>query len=205
MPHDFISITKRQRSAAILIAMDDTSLIRTPPLLEHILRETRALGFTMASEPQTGAFLRALAATKPGGRLLELGTGTGVGTAWLLDGMDADARLDSVDNDENVVAIARRHLGADARVTFHVIDGEEFLRRRQHPEYDLIYADAWPGKYSCLRDALALVKPGGIYFVDDLLPQANWPPGHEENVAPLIARLEQVPVLCLSSCPGRRA
>jgi predicted O-methyltransferase YrrM len=53
----------------------------------------------MASEPLVGALLRSLAASKPGGRFLELGTGTGVATAWLLDGMDDRATLVSVDND----------------------------------------------------------------------------------------------------------
>jgi predicted O-methyltransferase YrrM len=40
----------------------------------------------MPSEPRTGAFLRELCAGKPGGNLLELGTGTGLATAWMLDG-----------------------------------------------------------------------------------------------------------------------
>jgi hypothetical protein len=40
----------------------------------------------------TGLFLRTLAASKPAGRFLELGTGTGVATAWLLDGMDHASR-----------------------------------------------------------------------------------------------------------------
>jgi hypothetical protein len=31
---------------------------------------------------------------------------------------------------------------------------------------------------------------GGIYFIDDLLPQANWPEGHAARVPPLIADLE---------------
>jgi len=43
--------------------------------------ESEELGFTMGSEPRTGALLRTLAASKPGGRFLELGTGTGVGRA----------------------------------------------------------------------------------------------------------------------------
>ena len=87
-------------------------------MLEAIHRDTQDLGFAMASEPKTGALLRVLAASKPSGRFLELGTGTGVGTAWLLAGMDATSRLESVDSDENVLAVARRHLGADSRVTF---------------------------------------------------------------------------------------
>ena len=48
---------------------------------------------------------------KPGGRLIEIATGTGVGTCWLLDGMDAAATLTTVDTDPKVQAIARAHLG----------------------------------------------------------------------------------------------
>jgi predicted O-methyltransferase YrrM len=72
-----------------------------------------------------------------GGRLLELGTGTGLGTAWLLAGMDAHARLDTVDTDAAVVAVARRHLAADSRVTFHVADGADFLRDAEQRQFDL--------------------------------------------------------------------
>jgi len=43
--------------------------------------------------------LRTLAASKPGGRFLELGTGTGIATAWLLEGMDERSTLISIDND----------------------------------------------------------------------------------------------------------
>ena len=83
----------------------------------------------MASEPKTGALLAVLSASKPGGRLLELGTGTGVGTSWLLAGMDPDSHLDSIDTDARAQAVARRHLEADRRVTFHLADGAEFLTR----------------------------------------------------------------------------
>jgi predicted O-methyltransferase YrrM len=144
----------------------------------------------MISEPKVGALLAALAASKPAGRVLELGTGTGHGTAWLLDGMDAASTLDTVDTDEHVVAVARRHLGADLRVTFHLCDGAAFLAGAPGP-YDLIYADAWPGKFSHLDEALARLRPGGIYVIDDLLPQPNWPEGHAPKVPALIDDLER--------------
>ncbi len=117
--------------------MDDSELRRQPPAVAGILNETRTLGFNMASELKVGALLAVLAASKPGGRLLELGTGTGHGTAWLLSGMDSGATLDTVDNDPDVVAAAERHLGADSRVTFHVMDGAEFLRQSS-TRFDLI-------------------------------------------------------------------
>ena len=86
--------------------MNDAVPARLPQALPAIQAESARLGFAMASEPRTGALLAALAASRPGGRLLEIGTGTGVGTAWLLSGMDAAARLDTVDTDRAVVSIA---------------------------------------------------------------------------------------------------
>jgi predicted O-methyltransferase YrrM len=173
--------------------MDDAAITRVPKAAGGILADTKTLGFGMASEPKVGALLAALAASKPGGRVLELGTGTGHGTAWLLAGMDAGATLDTVDNDAAVVAVARRHLGNDRRVTFHVIDGAAFLGQPPTGGYDLIYADAWPGKFSHLDAALTLLRPGGIYVIDDLLPQPNWPEGHAPKVPVLIDYLERRP------------
>src|SRR5690349_12276792 len=79
--------------------MNDYTNLSAPTALAGILAETAALGFGMVSEPLTGSLLRTLAAVKPDGDFLELGTGTGAATAWLLDGMDARSRLISVEND----------------------------------------------------------------------------------------------------------
>jgi predicted O-methyltransferase YrrM len=171
--------------------VNDSGFRHAPAAIEAILVDTAALGFTMASEPKTGALLAALAASKPGGRLLELGTGTGLGTAWLLSGMDAASHLDTIDTDPKVVAIARTHLEKDVRVTFHVMDGADFIGSSARDRYDLIYADAWPGKFTHLDETLSLLRVGGIYVIDDLLPQANWPEGHAAKVPALIEAIER--------------
>jgi predicted O-methyltransferase YrrM len=170
--------------------MDDQAIIDQPPALQRILRETAALGFTMASDALTGSLLRTLVASKPGGSFLELGTGTGVGTSWMIHGMDQQSRLETVENNAEALQIARRFLGSDSRVLFHLQDGVDFLRDAAGKSYDLIYADTWPGKFTHLDEALALLKVGGIYLVDDLLPQPNWPPEHPPKVPKLIAELE---------------
>jgi predicted O-methyltransferase YrrM len=172
--------------------VSDDDIKEIPKALNGIKDDTERLGFTMASEPKTGSLLRTLAASKPGGRFLELGTGTGVGTTWLLAGMDSESRLETVESDATVLEIAKRHLGRDPRVTFHLIDAAEFLSQ-PHPQFDLIYADTWAGKFTHLDLALSLLRVGGIYFVDDLLPQPPWPEGHAPRVAVLIADLENRP------------
>ena len=170
--------------------MNDADIRRQPAALANILSDTAAVDFAMSSEPKVGALLAALAASKPGGRFLELGTGTGHGSAWLLAGMDESSTLDTVDNDAHVAGIAQRSLGSDRRVTFHVMDGAEFLRQTSS-SFDLIYADAWPGKFSELDAALSLLRPGGMYVIDDLLPQPNWPEGHAPKVPALIDDIER--------------
>ena len=171
--------------------MNDNDIHQQPEALADIVTETERMSFGMMSEAKVGALLATLAAGKPGGRFLELGTGTGHGTAWLLAGMDATSQLDTVDTDERVVDVARRHLGADGRVRFHVMDGAAFLRSAAPQRFDLIYADAWPGKFSHLDEALALLRAGGIYVIDDLLPQPTWPEGHAAKVPLLISDLER--------------
>jgi len=171
-------------------AMNDRTIIDPPEVLHPIQEESRSLGFRLASEPMTGSLLRALAASKPGGLLLELGTGTGVGTSWLLAGMTPDARLDTVDNDPAVLDVARRHLSGDEQVTFHLEDAAVLIATLPAAKFDLIFADAWVGKFSHLDETLRLLKPGGLYVVDDMLEQDNWPGDHAPEVERLVADLE---------------
>jgi len=170
--------------------MNDTVDLGRPAALDAIERDTTTVGFTMISESRTGALLRTLAASKPGGALLELGTGTGASTAWILDGMDSGSTLLTVDGEARFLEIAQRHLGHDRRVTFRVGDGASLLRELRERQFDLIFADTWPGKFDHLEDALVLLRPGGLYVIDDLLPQPNWPHDHAPKVAALVAQLE---------------
>ena len=171
--------------------MNDLSNLNEPKLIQAIWADTHAAGFTMASEPLTCSLLRTLAASKPCGRFLELGSGTGLSTAWLLDGMDSNSRLTTVDNDKNLLSILQDNLGEDPRLTVVCADGDEFIRSINGQHFDFIFADTWSGKYRLLEEALALVSRSGLYVIDDMLPQPNWPEGHAEKVAHLVSTLEQ--------------
>ncbi len=170
--------------------MNDKENLTVPKLVPVIEKETTAMGFKMASDYQTGSLLRSLASTKPSGNILELGTGTGLSTCWLLEGMDRKTTLMTVDNDPRVVEVAKKHLSEDTRVKFHVADGSQFLKELTGRRFDLIFADTWPGKYWDLEGAIDLLEWGGIYIIDDMLPQPNWPADHPPKVEKLIQELE---------------
>lgn len=170
-------------------ALNELDYIQAPPVLEQIIARTKVSGFAMASEPRTGALLRALAASKPGGRFLELGTGTGIATAWLLEGMDSTSTLTSVDTNAEVQQVAHEFLASDPRLTLVLQDGLEFLKQAPAESYDFVFADAMPGKYEGLPACLSAVKPGGLYVIDDVLEQPNWPDGHAAKVPVLLREL----------------
>ncbi len=106
--------------------------------------------------------------------------------------MDAASRLHTVDSNAANVAVAKQHLGYDRRVTFYLEDGAVAIQRMRGDgmKFDLIFADAVPGKFTHLDETLALLKAGGVYVIDDLLPQPTWPEGHAPRVPALIAALE---------------
>ncbi|WP_374012733.1 O-methyltransferase [Pseudoxanthomonas koreensis] len=178
--------------------MNDSNNIREPEVITSIWHATREVGFSMASEPLTCSFLRTLAASKPGSKFLELGSGTGLSTAWLLDGMNATATLTTVDNDEVALSVLRHHLGNDNRLTVVCSDGDEFIKGIAGQRFDFIFADTWSGKYQMLDETLALLNPGGLYVIDDMLPQSNWPDGHAEKVSALTEKLESLPMFVTS-------
>jgi predicted O-methyltransferase YrrM len=171
-----------------------------PAALAALVSACETLGFDQSSDPLTGALLRSLAAAKPDGRLLELGTGVGMSTAWLLDGMTAASTLLTVDNATDQLAVVERVLGANPRLTILDADGAKVLTELEGAgrRFDLIFADTWPGKFTHLDHALGLLAPGGLYVVDDLLPQPTWPADHADAVERLRADLNTRPELAVA-------
>jgi len=163
---------------------------KIPTAYFDIDNATKEKGFTMPSDILTCSLLKTLAASKPSGKFLELGTGTGLSTAWILDGMDSDSTLVSLDNDNTVLEIAKRFLGQDERLELTLSDGEAWVKNNFGQRFDYIFADTWHGKYLLLDEVLEMMNKGGLYIVDDMIPQANWPDGHQEKATNFVKYLE---------------
>ncbi len=165
--------------------------LNMPIKYEVLLNKSKEIGFTMATDPKAGSLLRTLTASKPNGNFLELGTGVGLSLVWMLDGMDKNAKVTSIDSDAELIRIAKSYFDDDSRIELVCGDAGKWLNTYNDEPFDLIFADAWPGKYSHLDRALGLLNKGGFYVIDDMERQPNWPEGHEEKAVALAVHLNE--------------
>lgn len=178
--------------------MNELQNISAPPQIEKIAEKARETGFRFNSKSATGMLLRSLAASKPGGRLLEIGTGLGHGTSWLLSGMDGDAHLYSVENSMEQAEFARELFKMDTRVDIVSGSAHATITNYGPRSFDLIFADAPMGKFEMLEETISALRPGGIYVADDMNPQPTWPENGAEKVAEMLETLERQSDLCVT-------
>jgi len=169
--------------------MNDTIIARIPEEYEKIKEASIELQFIMASDLCTGNLLKTLAASKPSGRFLELGTGTGLATAWIVAGLDEKSSLLTIENNALLIDVAMKYIH-DSRVKFVLADAYDWIRGYKSEKFDFIFADAMPGKYDLFDETISILKSSGLYIIDDMLPQPNWPLGHGEKVEELINKIE---------------
>jgi predicted O-methyltransferase YrrM len=169
--------------------MTDIAIDDMPALYGKIKEAGIEMKFDMASDVYTGSLLKTLAASKPSGRLLELGTGTGLATSWMVAGMSEHSSLLTIENNSLLADVARKYI-ADSRVEFIIADGYDWIKAYKGEKFDLIFADAMPGKYDLFEETIDMLMTGGLYVIDDMLPQPNWPPGHDKKVKALTDKIE---------------
>jgi len=175
------------------------SHIKNKPIVHAIIEaKCQEIGFTMPSDLYVGTLLKTLVASKPYGNFLELGTGIGLSLSWMIDGMDDCGNVISIDNDPSLTEFVSTLFKHDSRVNILCQDGSEWISNYSGDKFDLIFADAWPGKYSELDETLALVNLGGIYVIDNMDEQPNWPEGHAEKAAALVKTLEGREDFCIT-------
>ncbi len=178
--------------------LENNSAVQKPPLYDILIGESRTINFSMCSDLLTGSLLRTLVSSKAGASVLELGTGTGLALSWILDGADENTSVISIDNDPELISLADKYFNQDPRVELICEDGNDWVKSYKGRPFDLIFADAWPGKFELLEETLQLLVNGGIYVIDDLIPRSTWPDGHFEKVVTLINKLETMQNLNLT-------
>jgi len=137
-----------------------------PPLVERALELSERAGFTKSCSPETGRLLQVLAGQRGRTRVAEIGTGCGVGSAWILSALDPEVPFVTVELDAQRAARAAELLAGDDNATVLAGDWREVLAA-QAP-FDLLFADGGRSKYE--EQVLGLLAPGGTLLLDDLTP-----------------------------------
>jgi predicted O-methyltransferase YrrM len=148
-----------------------------------------AHGFTLSCEPEVGRLLASLAAAVPArGRVLEMGTGVGVGTSWIVHGVGAraDVRVVTVDLDASASARAR---AAEWPAWVELRHADVLAVLDELGAFDLIFADAQGGKWTGLERTIAALRPGGVLLVDDMTPPAWLDDAHRAHTERVRATL----------------
>lgn len=146
-----------------------------------IIRARKAaqkLAVTPVSAP-VADLLRVLAASTHAQNILEVGSGTGVSTLALLQGMAPGSALTTVDIDNSRLQMARENIqgsthGRKHRVRTICGDSMEVLPRLSKGSYDLAFVDTSPrnAEYAVLQ-SLALIKSGGLLILHNALNQGK--------------------------------
>jgi predicted O-methyltransferase YrrM len=151
-----------------------TSHRTLPPLVAAAASRARQAGFPMSCDPATGRLLAVLAAHLPSGaKVLELGTGAGVGTAWIASGLQSrtDVTVTTVESDHQIAALAAR---GDWPAFVSLLHGDALGLLAEGGTYDLIFADAPAGKWHGLDRTIAALSPHGMLITDDMTPLPDW-------------------------------
>lgn len=162
--HDELFLRMTQ-SASVRLS---TALAGYPPAVGAAKLRESELRFGMSCADQVGRLLAVLAAAMPvNGRILEIGTGVGVGTAWIATGLGerTDVEVISVEAHGGLSDAARKGQWP-AGVEFVTADAVEVLPTLG--TFDLVFADAAPVKYGHLASVLETLRPGGLLAIDDL-------------------------------------
>jgi demethylmenaquinone methyltransferase/2-methoxy-6-polyprenyl-1,4-benzoquinol methylase len=146
-------------------------------------------GFALSCDPGTGRLLAVLAAAVPAnGRVLELGTGTGVGTAWITDGLRGrdDVEVVTIEIDTATAARAAQYAWPS---WVRLLTGDAMDVTRDAGRFDLIFADAQGGKWEGLDVTVAALRPGAHLLVDDMTPGEFADEHHARKTSEVRARL----------------
>ncbi len=133
--------------------------------------------FDRSSIPEVGRLLAMLTAARPRGRFAEIGTGCGVGAAWIASALGPEAVFVTVENDEECAAAAGRLF--EELPNLRVLHGDWHVLLPPEGPFDLVFLDGGHWKSGDVaaesEHALELVAPGGVVVIDDMTPEALWP------------------------------
>ena len=170
----------------------------TPPLVTRARALAAELGFEKSCTDADGALLHVLAGRRGLLRAGEIGTGAGVGAAWIVSALRPGTPFVTAELDGRLAAAAARLFADDPDVTVLAGDWRDVLPAEA--PFDFLFVDGGKAKDD-LDAVLGLVAPGGTIVLDDFTRDPSEPDPRRDA---WLARPDVVAVE-IWTAPGRRA
>jgi predicted O-methyltransferase YrrM len=142
-----------------------------PPLVREARRISAKAGFSGSCSPEVGRLLHVLAASVQQGPVAEIGTGCGVGAAWIVSSLPPSNSFTTVEIDPGRATLAQGLFATYPNV--RVVCGE-WHRILPDGPFALLFADAGTAKVQEAEITLGALRPGGLLVLDDLTPESQW-------------------------------
>lgn len=140
-----------------------------PPLVARAKEAADELAYAKSCRDEDGMLVHVLAGRSGIERVAQIGTGTGIGTAWLASALPPRVPLVTAERDERLAGAAAELFADDPDVV--VLHGDWRAVLPAHAPFDLIFVDGGRAKED--PDAvLALAAPGATLVLDDV--SADW-------------------------------
>jgi len=143
-------------------------------LLEEIREEAQKEAVPIIRD-ETAALLRVCLQTKNKPKILELGTAVGYSALVMMDALEGEGEIVTVENFPPRIEKAKQNFAASPyqdKITLLEGDGsrilEELLEKKE--QFSFVFLDAAKAQYPLwLPSILKLLSPGGILFCDNIL------------------------------------
>ena len=147
------------------------SEIKSPEQVVTAKRLARENDFNYSCIDEVGQLLAILTASIKEGTIAEIGTGYGVGTAWMAANLTSEVSLISIDNDKSKINSVRP-LFHEKNVKLIHSDWQEILN---YAPFQFVFADGGKAKEQHPEMLVAALAVDGMILIDDLTPIEYWP------------------------------
>ncbi|MEO4053889.1 methyltransferase domain-containing protein [Solibacillus sp. CAU 1738] len=148
---------------------------RSNTFVPNIVFECKKLAedydFKDSCSDEVGRLLSVLVGQVKQGKILEVGTGYGVGSSWIISTIAPSVEFISIDNSEEKIALVSDVIKGP-QVEFVCGDWQEIINKGP---FQFIFADAAVVKNKEAEMLVSTLGNGGMVLLDDFTPEEHWP------------------------------
>ncbi|MBN3942818.1 class I SAM-dependent methyltransferase [Nostoc sp. NMS9] len=145
----------------------------SPSLVQQAESLAAQLEFTQSSLPEVGRLLHVLTSHITQGQIGEIGSGCGVGAAWIVSALHPDSTLITIESDRQLAKVVQQLFANKSNVRTLQGDWHDLLT---YAPFNLLFADGGKAKLTEPQTLITALKLGGFILLDDLTPEEYWPP-----------------------------